>query len=437
MTLPLLALLLLGPARAAEPDAPAGGEGASPAPAAATSGSAARPVADAPALAKELEALRAASGQTVLVAAAGPEAEDLAIRAAATLPGGAVRVVRVGYIGDPAQEAARALAAAGLRCAARVAPADGAWTLSTFGTCTPLPEAPVAAGKDAAAKGAAGQDAAAPAVARPDPAVLEDTWRAAALARVVDRRGATWDVRDGRGHALTAVQFAERTGDLSVSRRIARDRTRSQAVAWGLGIGGGSLLVASLGVLATRASGEPHPDTFEPAPDDYASSAEYLQAVEEAEGRYEDAVRSWEVRKEDRTWAAGFLAGTGLLALGVAPFAAQGASAREEEPALWWDVKRADQLIDGYNASLRSSLGLPAGVPAQPRPPAEGRVPSGLEDLPEDEEDAPKGGDAPDGGAAPDDGAGDPAPLPSSPDRPHLQVRPVLAPGWAGISGRF
>lgn len=431
---PLLALAVVLPAFAAAP-APGAATAPNPPASAPPSGSAvAAAPAEAPApppvvataaeLARLVQGLQRRVGTPVLVAGAGPDAEQLAIAAEPLLPPMSMRVMRVGWLGDPEKEVRRALDLAGLRCAVRVAPAPvGGMTVTEHGECVAVTTGAAAA--DAAPVGPA------PAPPPPDPAVLESTFALARLSReaVVRDDHLTWIVKDGRGMALDAGQFARRVGDASVQQRLDRSRATASTLGWGLGVSGGALVVASLGVLASRNGNEPDSDDYELSALDFPSSADYREAQEQADADYARAQDQWQIRREDRGWTAGFLALGGLVCLGAAPFAAEGAEARAADAALWWDEARADAMIAAYNAALRASLTLPAADTEAAAPPPSTRAVEDdtLEDLeePDDVEGTPD--DPP---AAPT------APLPLAPER-HLQVRPVLAPGWAGISGRF
>lgn len=421
-----------------------------PAPGAAASGATERPVASQAEVAAYVGGVRQQSGGTLLLAAAGPEAEHLALKVAGTLPPGQVRVLRIGYIGDPADEMRRALDAAGLRCGVRLAPtAGGAWLASTHGACAPplLPttSVPPAAGQpDASASAppstpapvpaphsapgatipglgsalpgvrvASAPSPAAPATVPgasylaptpppPDPAVLAATYKIIALNRVdnpnprEDMPDATWAVRDGRGRTLGALDFARRTGDSATGRRIEREARGARSVGLALAVGGGALVVAGLGVLVARDVGAPQWSRFEP--DNAAfTNAEYFEALAQAEADFRAAEEAHFIKADDRVWIAGFMIGTGALAAGTSPLALRGAADRQGIPALYWDIGEADALIDGHNTSVRQRIGLPDPVAPEavppPRPMYEDDDDFGLEELepepPEPDTDVP------------------------------------------------
>jgi hypothetical protein len=482
----------------------------------------------------EVERISADIGSPVLVAAAGPDAERRAIEASKKARDGAMRIVRIGYLGDADVEVRRALTEAGLPCGLRLAYEAGKWTASRHGACTPeavaeaakaaeaaraaalaamsAPASPVVvtgAGSGSASSGSGSassgtgapggssgtvtipaatgtppgpvtlpaspstapaaatatapattpaadagtdetgaEDAAppappAPTVAPPDPSVLESTLKLAALQRTRETNdgGTTWVIRDGTGHRLDALDFARRTGDLATERRIGHEEKTAKALSLGLSIGGGALTVSGLVVLVGRGANEPQRLDYTPDPRDYETNAEYRDALDAAETDFASDHRGWVVHKDDSAWVAGFLAATGILSMSAAPFATRGALERQHTPALWWDSAHADTLIATYNASLRNRLGLaPEKVAAPaPAPDIDPTLPENREPAKRTDPGASGTSTAPAGSAAPpsdEDPESDPL-TPSSSPAPKLEVTPVLAPGWAGLTGRF
>ncbi len=344
----------------------------------------------------------AAAGGPVLVAAAGPDAERWALDVLDESPDIAVRVVRVGILGDPEAEVARVLSDLGLRCGVRVAVADtggSGWHVTRHGTCDDAPPK----SDDEAAPTTAPEPEHAP---RTAPVTVEERlareaeWRGLALERVSAPKGSAvrWTVRSGAGATLDADEFAATVGDAGVARRITREGERAEAMGWGLGVAGGALLLGALGVLAGRAAGEPDWSNFEVSPTDYGSVAEYETAAIDASTRYSAAIERWDIQKSDRTWTAAFLASSGVVVLGAAPFAPKGAQARRQEPAWFWSVEDADARIAAYNNSVRGRLGLPPLEAPPPAPPPAPVAPPEAPELPEAEPEAePEADDKPEG----------------------------------------
>jgi hypothetical protein len=350
------------------PPAPPPAETAAPA---APSGPAAPPR---PVNERELRELAASVAATVagpaLVTAAGPEAERFAVDALDDAPPGTARVVRVGILGDIEAEVARARESNGTPCAVRVAlsssagrPGESLYHASLHGACGALAvNAPV----DASAQAPPAAAPAAPALPAP-PATPEEreqreaAWRNAALTRVELPRSSAvgWTIRDGSGAPLDALAFARAVGDLATERRILAEAESAKAMGWGLGVAGGSLLAAGLGVLAARGANPPQWSDYVVEATDYVSSEEYLTAVDLAEASYLAATEQYEIRRDDRAWTAGFLSLTGLITLGSAPFATKGAEARARDAAWHWSLDEADRLVAIHNAALRTRLGLP------------------------------------------------------------------------------
>jgi hypothetical protein len=376
-----------GVAGGAQPPAP---EATAPTTAAAPPAANAAPTSpvDADGLRALVEELAPRIGAPVLVTAAGPAAEAFAVDALVSAPTGTARIVRVGILGDVEAEVGRAREAARVACALRVAEGDGGWLASQHGDC-----------------GAA----AAPAELPPEEREKREAeWRAASLERVTSPRGAAiaWTVRDGRGDPLDAVGFARATGDLATERRIAREAPTAKAMSWGLGVAGGALLAAGLGVLATRGAGAPLWDDYVVNATEFGSSDAYLAAVADAETRYLADTEQYEIRRDDRAWTAGFLSLSGLVTLGAAPFAQRGAAERAKDPAWYWSVEEADRLVVAHNAALRARMGLPPiGAPkideAAKAAPASGPAAPALEDAPDEPDDGP--GESDEAPSAPDD----------------------------------
>ncbi len=426
----LLPLMWCSTASFAADDVPA--NSTATAPAAAAAAEAERPLANQADVTAYLGGVRQQSGGALLLAAAGPDAEHLALKVASGLPPGQVRVLRIGYIGDIAEEMRRALDTSGLRCGVRLAPTSaGTWLASTHGACSPPLVPSTALPSAAVTTTAAPTTAAAPATSTtpaptttgptipglgtalpsvrvetgaavpyitpapppPDPAVLAATYKVVALERVdnpnprSDLPDATWAVRDGRGRTLGALDFARRTGDSSSERRIQREGRTAKSIGVALAVGGGALVVAGLGVLVAREAGAPLWSAYEPNDADY-TNAEYFEALAQAEADFRAAEDAHSIKADDRVWISGFMIGAGALAAGTSPLALRGVADRQAIPALYWDVEAADALIDGHNASVRQRIGLPepvAPVVAPPPPPVEEEEDDfGLDDPPED-----------------------------------------------------
>lgn len=414
---------------------------------------------------------RVSANGPVLIAAAGSDAERVAQKVAEAMPAGQARVARIGYLGDEQDEVGRALTASGLRCAVRLGTTSAAtFTVARFGDCsnsggtavvapaaTALPPpgtpgAPASPGPTATPGSTAsipGASAAlgtpAPTVVRepvgpppppppPDPKVLEATYEQVSLRRVKnpnpldDPPDPDWAVRDGRGRTLTATEFASRVGDTSSKARLERDTKTARALSISLAAGGGALTVAGLGVLLARDSGAPDWDDFEVDPLDYETNDEYFDAKAQAEADYKAAQRDHRIIADDRAWIAGFLTGSGLLALGTSAFAGRGVLDRQKQSALYWTPDQADSLIKAHNASLRQSLGLPPEL--QPAQAVIVKTPPPPEEEEEEEDEDPPEDSAP---------ATDPAGPSGSLDRPHpdLALHPVVGLAWLGVAGSF
>ncbi len=451
-----------------------------------------RAVASPAEVAAYVEVVRQMNGGAVLLAAAGPDAEPLAQKVAAGMPPGQARVVRVGYIGDVPEEMRRALESAGLRCGVRVATTTaGTWLVSTHGSCGPVPQptipirppgdAPVATVPTATPPAPVSSPAPAPAPAPapsipglgsalpgvrveaaqptpvpyltappppPDPDVLAATYKMVSLARVEnptprdDLPDASWAIRDGRGRTLAALDFAQRTGDSTTERRLTRERRTAKVLGVSLVVGGGSLVVAGLGLLVGREAGAPLWSDYEPDNGDY-TNAEYFEAVAQAEADYRAAEDTHAIRVDDRTWIAGFLMGAGAITASTAPLVMQGVNDRQKVPALYWSRDEADTLLDAHNATVRQRIGMPEPEPAPvvPPPPSpeddedDEDLEPGLdddppEDMPDDAPELAPGG--PSGHLLLPSGTTD---LRSGPVA--LTVTPLLGFGWAGFTGTF
>jgi hypothetical protein len=339
---------------------------------------------DAAGLRALVEALAPRVGAPVLVTAAGPLAEAFALEALVGAPAGTARIVRIGILGDVEAEVGRARESAKVTCALRVAEsgAAGSWVASQHGLCEAT-AAPVAE------------------LSAEEREKREAEWRGATLERVTSPRGGAvaWTVRDGRGNPLDALAFARATGDLATERRILKEAPAAKVTGWGLGIAGGALLAAGLGVLATRGAGAPDYANYEVTATDYGSADEYAAALANAETRYLADTEQYEIRRDDRAWTAGFLSLSGLVTLGSAPFAQRGAAERAKDPAWYWSVDEADRLVVAHNTALRARMGLPPiGAPAKEvaeEKPVEAPDVPALEDAdepddaPEEPDDAP------------------------------------------------
>ena len=265
----------------------------------------------------------------------------------------------------------------------------------------------------------------------PDPAVLEGTYQQVSLRRVKNPNpldnppDPDWAVRDGRGRTLTAVEFASRVGDSAAKARLERDGKTAKTLSISLAAGGGALTVAGLGVLLARESGAPDWDDFDVDPTNYDTNDAYFEAKAQAEADYKAAQRAHRIQADDRVWIAGFLTGSGLLAMGTSAFAGRGVTDRQKQSALYWTPDQADALIRAHNASLRQSLGLPPELePVKavvvPKPaPVEEEEEEPSEDPPED--------------------ATDPAGPAGSllPEHPELSIHPVVGVAWLGVAGSF
>ncbi|MDP2311960.1 MAG: hypothetical protein Q8P41_03580 [Pseudomonadota bacterium] len=467
-------------------------------PPAAASGSGERTLASQADIAAYVESVRTGSAGPVLLAAAGPDAEHVALKVAAGMAPGRVRVLRIGYIGAIPEEMRRALESAGMRCGVRIAPTTaGTWLVSTHGECAPPPisaapgssvtvAAPAPPASTASPTASIpGLGAALPSVRvepapalsspvpylaapppPPDPEILAATYRLVSLKRVdipnprADLPDATWAVRDGRGRTLGALDFARRTGDLASERRVEREGRTARAVGLGLAVGGGALVVAGLGLLVARDAGAPQWSEYEPDGADY-TNAEYFEALAQAEADFRTAEESHQIQSDDRVWIAGFLIGAGALSAGTSPMALRGAADRQRFPALYWSQDDADALIGGHNATVRQRIGLPEPVAptaavVTPPPDDEGEDAEDLDE--EDLDDEPSFDDDPPEDARPAEPPGDEPTLdPAGPSghrllpegdapatlsvTPYFGVAPPLgsAPafGVAGLTGTF
>lgn len=435
------------------------------------------------------------SGAAVLIGAAGPDAERAALKVSEALPPGEVRVIRIGTIGDDATEMRGALDKAGLRCGIRLGVTTAmTYTATTYGMCSSLagtasasadgtppaagtatvgaptkvpttsPTAPtaVSAIPGAGAALSAGAPASAPATTvpylvapppPPDTAILQSTYDTVALRRVRnpnprdDLPDATWAVRDGRGRTLSAIDFARRVGDLPTERRISREASTAKTVSLGLAVGGGVLAVAGLGLLLGRDAGAPDRSDFDVNIGDYTTNEEYFAAVAQAEADFVAAEDAHEITADDRAWIAGFLAGSGVIAIGVSPLASRGAVDRQGVAALYWTKEEADALIKAHNTTVREKIGLPepeapkaAVIEITPPPAPEDEEGEDSEDPPGDAAGDPKEDrrEAPPSTNAPEDLDTPAAPAPRAPQKtPGLHITPVLSPTWTGLVGTF
>ncbi len=420
-----------------------------------------QPLSDQAAVTAFVDAVHSETGAPVLLAAAGPDAEHTALKVASAMPAGHVRVLRIGYIGDAAVEMTRALEIAGMRCGVRLAlTSAGTWLASRHGDCGAAPPGsaapaavstvpvvqPVTVVNPAlaapASPGIPGLTAALPTVRvestpavpyltppppPPDPEVLAATYKLIELRRVKnpsprdDLPQATWAVRDGRGRTLSAIDFARRTGDLGVERRIEKEGKVARALGLGLAVGGGALVVAGLGLIAARDAGEPQRGDYEPDSAGFTNE-EYVEALAKANADFRAAEEAHAIRADDRVWIGGFLIGAGTISAVTSPLALRGANDRQGVPALYWDKPGADALIAAHNATVRQRIGMPEPVVAPVAPPP----PPAIEED-EDEDDEPSFDEDP-----PEDKRGEPDGDDASEDVPAREGAPKLAPGASG-----
>ena len=186
-------------------------------------------------LADRLMAVRDGARETVLVAAAGPDAERAVERALKPTGGDGFVVARIPTAGDLSREAQGALLDAGLRCGVQVGlGADGVWAIAPFGDCQPP------AGAMGGAGNRAGERPLQVASQRTEDhwAQLEQRYNPRRLQTEDVRVGADvpagvdWRVVDGRGVAVSTRQLADLAGDdelmfqLDQEQRAAYSRSR-------------------------------------------------------------------------------------------------------------------------------------------------------------------------------------------------------------------
>ncbi len=249
----------------------------------------------------------------------------------------------------------------------------------------------------------------------PPVVISEETWAAYEAGRLLVVETpydyeVPWVVRDGMGNPVDTRNFARMTEDEKAIELLEAEAKRARVTA--LSVAGGGVLLIGLSAipiaLIDRDLNRPDWERYESRVDreNYGSDEEYLDAIDIQRGLYISDLgdyRNASAGNTDMRWAAGVMAGTGVLALASAPWAIDGQREDREEVAETWSRERAERLIEDYNNMLKSSLGIPWDYD-----------PGAVEDAPAVSEPEPEW----------------------TPD-PRFQVQPQVAPGYVGVTVRF
>ncbi len=315
-----------------------------------------------------------ALGSPILVAAAGPRAEEELRALRRMRPRPLVEIKRVPTLGDVDSEMQHAMSGTGLGCAIRVAPSGNQlWNLSLHGICKPranaedlLLQAEMAAENLDSENLPPGESARL--LEEADLGSPLDEYRVRRLKRqqlaMPSRQlyGAMWVVQDGRGRIVTTREFANLTGDVA-TRLALMEEMDGSVRRIGLQLGTGGLFLGISGIIAASAHAEyPSWSDFKVSRYSYTSKSAYKEALAEAREEYQAAVDdlpySVKIDAEQRTWTSVVLAGTGLMIVATAPFIRPGIRQRQKVPALYYGPGQAQALIDAYNQGLLDELRL-------------------------------------------------------------------------------
>jgi hypothetical protein len=205
----------------------------------------------------------------------------------------------------------------------------------------------------------------------PPVVISEETWAAFESGRlqVVETPSdyaVPWVVRDGMGNPVDTRNFARMTEDEKAIELLEAEAKQAKIKA--LSVAGGGVLLIGLAAipiaLIDRDLVRPDWDNYESRVDreNYASDEEYLDAIDIQRGIYVSDLgdyRNGTGSNTDMRWAAGVMAGSGVIALASAPWAVDGQREDRAEVAETWSRERAERLIEDYNNMLKSSLGIP------------------------------------------------------------------------------
>ena len=205
----------------------------------------------------------------------------------------------------------------------------------------------------------------------PPVVVSEESWAAYESSRLLlvetpyDHQ-VPWVVRDGLGNPLDTRNFARLTQDEKAIELLKAESKQAKIKA--LSVAGGGVLLLGLSAiplaLIDRDIVRPDWNSYESRVEreNYASDEEYLNAVDIQRGQYVSDLgdyRNDNAGNTDMRWAAGVMAGSGVIALASAPWAIDGQREDRAEVAETWSRERAERLIQDYNNLIKSSLGIP------------------------------------------------------------------------------
>ena len=140
-----------------------------------------------------------------------------------------------------------------------------------------------------------------------------------------------WVVRDGMGNPVDTRNFARMTEDEKAIELLETEAKQAKIKA--LSVAGGGVLLIGLAAipiaLIDRDLVRPDWDNYESRVDreNYASDEEYLDAIDIQRGIYVSDLgdyRNGTGSNTDMRWAAGVMAGSGVIALASAPWAVDG-----------------------------------------------------------------------------------------------------------------
>lgn len=158
----------------------------------------------------------------------------------------------------------------------------------------------------------------------------------------------SFDIVNGADRALTSDRFARLVGDIPYFVDTRRDQARVNGSRAALYVGGSVLLSAALLAVVVDGPRAPQETDYVADPDNYASYAEYDQAREELTAAYEEDYGRY---REGRWFSAAFFAASGAFAIGTAPFLGSDLRQQRLHPHLMYTEKRAQGLVDRYNAA--------------------------------------------------------------------------------------
>lgn len=205
-----------------------------------------------------------------------------------------------------------------------------------------------------------------PWLSAPEREAAETRWAADQAHLVVDPVDGHWEVLDGGGAPIDALQFAERIGDERAARRARQSAALDRAGAWiFVGTGAALALSAIVPLAGLESAEEPVEARYEVNPLLYDDEQEYLEAVTKAAAEYRDDVGYWRsatARDETRILTAGALVVAGGMVAAMAP--AHNRAAKDRTPTVPQVFRRKDMedKVQRYNDLLRQELGLPPSI---------------------------------------------------------------------------